>query len=140
MVIVTYFTLLFLFTSCLTFLFTSIISNYYILSIIWHLLVIFDFLNHFIIYCIGSTITFLELLSLELFRLTFHLFQVKVVNSTELLDILSLSKSQKSSACVLVMFYAPWCHFCAQTSPHYNALARAFPQLDILAVDTSHFS
>ncbi|GFR62133.1 thioredoxin domain-containing protein 15 [Elysia marginata] len=66
--------------------------------------------------------------------------KVKVVNSTELLDILSLSKSQKSAACVLVMFYAPWCHFCAQTAPHYNALARAFPQLDILAVDTSHFS
>lgn len=66
--------------------------------------------------------------------------KVKVVNSTELLDILSLSKTQKSSACVLVMFYAPWCHFCAQTAPHYNALARAFPQLDILAVDTSHFS
>ncbi|RUS78583.1 hypothetical protein EGW08_013651 [Elysia chlorotica] len=66
--------------------------------------------------------------------------KVKVVNSTELLDILSLSKSQKSSACVLVMFYAPWCHFCAQTAPQYNALARAFPQLDILAVDTSHFS
>ncbi|GFO18525.1 thioredoxin domain-containing protein 15 [Plakobranchus ocellatus] len=66
--------------------------------------------------------------------------KVKIVNSTELLDILSLSKSQKLSACVLVMFYAPWCHFCAQTAPHYNALARAFPQLDILAVDTSHFS
>ncbi|CAL1528265.1 unnamed protein product [Lymnaea stagnalis] len=66
--------------------------------------------------------------------------EVKIVNSTELLEILNFSKNQKVSTCVLVMFYAPWCHFCARTAPHYNALARAFPQLDILAVDTSHFS
>ncbi|KAH9513008.1 Thioredoxin domain-containing protein 15 [Bulinus truncatus] len=66
--------------------------------------------------------------------------KVKIVNSTELLEILNFSKNQKVSTCVLVMFYAPWCHFCARTAPHYNALARAFPQLDVLAVDTSHFS
>ncbi|XP_005090242.1 thioredoxin domain-containing protein 15 [Aplysia californica] len=66
--------------------------------------------------------------------------EVKVVNSTELLEILNFSKNQKVSTCVLVMFYAPWCHFCARTAPHYNALARAYPQLDVLAVDTSHFS
>ncbi|BFZ17930.1 hypothetical protein BsWGS_20969 [Bradybaena similaris] len=65
---------------------------------------------------------------------------VKIVNSTELLEILNFSKNQKVSPCVLVMFYAPWCHFCAKAAPHYNALARAFPQLDVLAVDTSHFS
>ena len=66
---------------------------------------------------------------------------MKIVNSTELLEILNLSKSQSpQSQCVLVMFYAPWCHFCAATAPHYNALARVFPQLDVLAVDTSHFS
>lgn len=66
--------------------------------------------------------------------------EVKIVNSTELLEILNFSKKQKVSLCVLVLFYAPWCHFCAKTAPHYNALARAFPQLDVLAVDTSHFS
>ncbi|XP_059156799.1 thioredoxin domain-containing protein 15-like [Physella acuta] len=66
--------------------------------------------------------------------------EVKIVNSTELLEILNFSKNQKISTCVLVLFYAPWCHFCARTAPHYNALARAFPQLDVLAVDTSHFS
>ncbi|CAG5123023.1 unnamed protein product, partial [Candidula unifasciata] len=66
--------------------------------------------------------------------------EVKIVNSTELLEILNLSKNQKVSPCVLVMFYAPWCHFCAKAAPHYNVLARAFPQLDVLAVDTSHFS
>lgn len=65
---------------------------------------------------------------------------VRVVNSTVLLELLSFGKNQTVSDCVLVMFYAPWCHFCAATAPHYNALARAFPQLDVLAVDTVHFS
>ncbi|KAK7491239.1 hypothetical protein BaRGS_00017510 [Batillaria attramentaria] len=65
---------------------------------------------------------------------------VRVVNSTVLLELLSFDKNQSVSDCVLVMFYAPWCHFCAATAPHYNALGRAFPQLDVLAVDTVHFS
>lgn len=65
---------------------------------------------------------------------------VRVVNSTVLLELLSFDKNQTASDCVLVMFYAPWCHFCAATAPHYNAVGRAFPQLDVLAVDTVHFS
>lgn len=65
---------------------------------------------------------------------------VRVVNSTVLLELLSFDKNHTVSDCVLVMFYAPWCHFCAATAPHYNAVARAFPQLEVLAVDTVHFS
>ncbi|XP_076450528.1 uncharacterized protein LOC143286711 isoform X2 [Babylonia areolata] len=65
---------------------------------------------------------------------------VKIVNSTILLELLSFDKNHSLSDCVLVMFYAPWCHFCAATAPHYNAVARAFPQLEVLAVDTVHFS
>ena len=65
---------------------------------------------------------------------------VRVVNSTVLLELLSFDKNHSTSDCVLVMFYAPWCHFCAATAPHYNAVARAFPQLEVLAVDTVHFS
>ena len=38
------------------------------------------------------------------------------------------------------MFYAPWCPFCADIAPHYNAIARAFYQIDILAIDAIHFS
>jgi len=56
------------------------------------------------------------------------------------LEQLSFDKNHTVSDCVLVMFYAPWCHFCAATAPHYNAVARAFPQLEVLAVDTVHFS
>ncbi|KAK7112177.1 thioredoxin domain-containing protein 15-like isoform X2 [Littorina saxatilis] len=65
---------------------------------------------------------------------------VRVVNSTILLELLSFDKNHTTADCVLVMFYAPWCHFCAATAPHYNAVARAFPQLEVLAVDTVHFS
>ncbi|PVD37841.1 hypothetical protein C0Q70_00443 [Pomacea canaliculata] len=65
---------------------------------------------------------------------------VRVVNSTELLEMLSFEQNHTHSDCVLVMFFAPWCHFCAATAPHYNALGRAFLQLDVLAVDTVHFS
>ena len=65
---------------------------------------------------------------------------VHVVNSTVLLELLSFDKNHSTCDCVLVMFYAPWCHFCAATASHYNAVARAFPQLEVLAVDTVHFS
>ena len=65
--------------------------------------------------------------------------QVKVVNSTELLHRLSF-KNETQGNCALVLFYAPWCMFCSDVAPHYNALARAFPQLDVLAIDAIHFS
>ena len=69
------------------------------------------------------------------------MLQVKIVNTTELVEMLNLNKKPKSSSpCVMVLFFAPWCPFCAETAPHYNALARAFPQLDVVAVDTSQFS
>lgn len=65
---------------------------------------------------------------------------VKIVNGTELLNRISFKTNESSSDCVLVMFFAPWCHFSAQTAPHYNALGRAYPNLDVLAVDAIHFS
>ncbi|XP_046557421.1 thioredoxin domain-containing protein 15-like [Haliotis rubra] len=78
--------------------------------------------------CIGRNIT--ENTTLE----------VRLVNSTTLLEVLSFDKNRTTGDCVLVMFYAPWCQFCAKTAPHYNALARAYPQLEVLAVDAVHFS
>jgi thiol-disulfide isomerase/thioredoxin len=64
---------------------------------------------------------------------------VQQVNSTELLLKLN-SKNDTSGNCAVVMFYAPWCMFCAETAPHYNALARAFPEIDVLAIDAIHFN
>lgn len=67
---------------------------------------------------------------------------VKLITTARLLQMLNFEKNgtENVTDCVLVMFYAPWCHFCAKTAPHYNALARAFPQLDFVAVDTAQFS
>jgi len=39
--------------------------------------------------------------------------------------------------CSLTLFFADWCHFSAAAAPHFNALARAFPQLPVHAVDSS---
>ena len=65
--------------------------------------------------------------------------EVMLVNSTGLLQRLG-SKNETLGNCVVVMFYAPWCMFCAETAPGYSALARTFPQLDFLAIDAVHFS
>ena len=65
---------------------------------------------------------------------------VKLVNNTGLLSMLGLKNDSSSPNCAIVMFYAPWCPFCSKTAPHYNALARAFPQLNVLAIDAVHFS
>lgn len=67
---------------------------------------------------------------------------VKLITTAKLLQLLNFDKNDTDNVtdCLLVMFYAPWCHFCAKIAPHYNALARAFPQLDFVAVDTAQFS
>ena len=67
---------------------------------------------------------------------------VKLITTAQLLQLLNFDKNDTENVtdCLLVMFYAPWCHFCAKVAPHYNALARAFPQLDFVAVDTAQFS
>ena len=67
---------------------------------------------------------------------------VKIVSSSRLLQLLNFDKNDTENVtdCLVVMFYAPWCLFCAKTAPHYNALSRAFPQLDFVAVDTAQFS
>ncbi|XP_069124791.1 thioredoxin domain-containing protein 15-like [Argopecten irradians] len=67
-------------------------------------------------------------------------FTVKIVNNTGLLNALNFDKNESVSDCVLVLFFAPWCPFCAKMAPNYNALARAFPQLEVLAVDAAQFS
>lgn len=64
---------------------------------------------------------------------------VRIVNSSELLQQLG-SRNATNGRCTVVLFYAPWCVFSAQVAPHYNALARAFPMLDVVAIDAFHFS
>jgi len=44
-----------------------------------------------------------------------------------------------AAICSLTLFFAEWCDFSASAAPHYNALARAFPQLPLYAVDSSRY-
>ena len=64
---------------------------------------------------------------------------VKILSSSELLERLE-NKDDYSHNCAVVLFFAPWCTFCARVGPHFNALARAFPQIDVYAIDAAHFS
>lgn len=65
---------------------------------------------------------------------------VQMVNGTTLLQRLAFENNASGSECILVFFYAPWCHFSALAASSYNTLGRAFPQLDIMAVDAVQFS
>lgn len=63
---------------------------------------------------------------------------VQIINSTYLLSKLNSLKSDNVSTvnyCAVVMFFAPWCPFCAEAAPNYNALARAYPVIDVYAID-----
>lgn len=60
---------------------------------------------------------------------------VKLVNSSVLASTIIPSSNKTANECVLILFYAPWCHFCAAAAPHYNALARLYPSVHVLAIN-----
>jgi hypothetical protein len=59
---------------------------------------------------------------------------VQLVNGSRLTNLLGESDTNQ---CFLVLFYVPWCKFSTRLAPIYNALPKAFPNLDILAFDVS---
>ncbi|CAF0800743.1 unnamed protein product [Brachionus calyciflorus] len=59
---------------------------------------------------------------------------VKLVNGLKLTQILYDSQINE---CFFVLFYVPWCPFSAKLAPIFNALPRAFSNLDFLAFDVS---
>lgn len=83
----------------------------------------------------------------------------QVVNATRLMELLIMEPSNRTDAsknsdekddnklnngktnstCVLVLFYARWCLFSSQTAPHFNALARYFSDIKIVAIDASKY-
>ena len=74
--------------------------------------------------------------------------QARIVNATELLELVTskadLSMPDNSTNtteghCVFVMFYAPWCKFSTASAPHFNAIGRAFADIDVIAVDAFQF-
>lgn len=85
---------------------------------------------------------------------------VEVVNATRLMELLIMEPSNRTDAskssdekddnkltngktnsttCVLVLFYARWCLFSSQAAPHFNALARYFSDIKIVAIDASKY-
>lgn len=72
--------------------------------------------------------------------------KVQLINGTYLLETLTdkfnpnVTNRSMPAECHLVMFYASWCPFSAQAAPHYNALARLYPDISLLAVDSSEGS
>lgn len=48
----------------------------------------------------------------------------------------SVTNRSQSATCSITLFFASWCEFSAAAAPHYNALARVFPQMKLYAVDS----
>ncbi|KAM5171198.1 thioredoxin domain-containing protein 15 isoform 2-T2 [Mantella aurantiaca] len=64
-------------------------------------------------------------------------FTLQVLNASQ--DLMELL-NPNSSECTMVLFFTPWCRFSAALAPHFNALPRAFPTLNFLALDASQHS
>lgn len=68
---------------------------------------------------------------------------VEVTNSSYLSKLLQIKPDIKSrdveASCVLVLFYARACPFSAHAAPHFNALARSYPNVKMVALDALKF-
>lgn len=65
---------------------------------------------------------------------------VQVLNTSLLPSSFQTIPNATIAQCVLVLFYAPWCHFSAAAAPHYNALPRVFPDISCIAVNAATYS
>ncbi|XP_023219400.1 thioredoxin domain-containing protein 15-like [Centruroides sculpturatus] len=61
--------------------------------------------------------------------------EVKIMNLSSLLTALTPLPNITDGECAVVLFYSPWCIFSARAAPHFNALARVFPQISFYAID-----
>lgn len=64
---------------------------------------------------------------------------VEIINGTSLSKLLQVKPDITSrdveADCVLVLFYARACPFSAHAAPHFNALARSYPSVKMVALD-----
>ncbi|KAF9419460.1 hypothetical protein HW555_003960 [Spodoptera exigua] len=64
---------------------------------------------------------------------------VEIVNASQLIKLLhvnpEITSRDMEADCLLVFFYARACPFSAKAAPHFNALARAFPDVKMVALD-----
>lgn len=65
---------------------------------------------------------------------------VEIVNLTRFEEILTtkpnITNRTVPAVCVLALFYAHTCPFSAMAAPHFNALARTFPTIKMIAINT----
>lgn len=65
--------------------------------------------------------------------------EVEIVNGTHLAKLLQtqpdITSRDVEADCVLVLFYARACPFSAHAAPYFNALARAYPKIKMVALD-----
>lgn len=64
---------------------------------------------------------------------------VEIVNASQLVKLLhvnpEITSRDMEADCLLVFFYARACPFSAKAAPHFNALARAYPNVKMVALD-----
>ncbi|XP_075980055.1 thioredoxin domain-containing protein bug [Anticarsia gemmatalis] len=69
---------------------------------------------------------------------------VELINGSYLAKLLQIKPDITSrdteADCVLVLFYAKACPFSAHAAPHFNALARSYPNVKMVALDALKFS
>ncbi|KAK2726442.1 hypothetical protein QYM36_000773 [Artemia franciscana] len=68
---------------------------------------------------------------------------IKIVDGAQLNSFLvhnpNITNRTSVAPCVLVYFYAPWCHHSARAAPFMNALPRAFPSIPMLATNSMKY-
>lgn len=68
---------------------------------------------------------------------------VELINGTQLSKLLvvnsEITSRSMEAECLLVFFHARACPFSAHAAPHFNALARAFPNVRLVALDALRF-
>ncbi|XP_026732421.1 LOW QUALITY PROTEIN: thioredoxin domain-containing protein 15-like [Trichoplusia ni] len=64
---------------------------------------------------------------------------VEIVNASKLIRLLTvkpdITSRDMEADCILVFFYARACPFSAHAAPHFNALARSYPSVKMVALD-----
>ncbi|XP_065163919.1 thioredoxin domain-containing protein 15 [Atheta coriaria] len=65
--------------------------------------------------------------------------QVQIVNDTELIKLLlpnpNITSRDTPGNCLCVLFFSKHCPFSSLAAPHFNALPRAFPDLQMVAIN-----
>lgn len=69
--------------------------------------------------------------------------RLQIVNLTRFDEVLTskpnITNRTIPASCVLALFYAHTCPFSAMAAPHYNALARTFPSIKMIAINTKKY-